>query len=70
MKNKKYYKDENVSVDTDGNIVVYAENESGLELAKKVAEYYDLETKFTQSPDAFSMKYPKKQVSLTLIVPE
>ena len=42
---RKRYKDGDVGVDYDGNILVYSEDENGFNFARQVAEVYGLETR-------------------------
>ena len=60
---------EDVNVDADGNIVVFAASSEDLEPAKKVARYHNLDTRESSS-GSYGKLHPDQAFNLTIIIPE
>lgn len=65
MPNKKRYKDNNIGIDSDGNIRVNVENPENLAFAKQVAKHYGLPTRIYHTER--KVRYP---YSIVIYIPD
>lgn len=54
----------------DFDLRVYAANESGFELAKKVADYHKLKSKIESTNRIHQVRFPDEQLQMTIFIPE